>query len=635
MMADHRKESSTSAGALDQPLHPLTAAVLGLDPALIQFRLACRVLLSLLTVSLALAALHTVLPLSPAACALALVTAMQGLIAVRDASSAARAVTRVWSAVVGFALVGTISLLDHSLVKVNLLLLAVIFCAIYLKRFGARWQAVGVYAFFCCVLSGYLKPVEGELPGIAIGLLLSSAIAHLIRNYVLPEDPARDFRRLIASLHAMVLRFGHALDMAAPDSPAARRMRTRAERAADSAIQQAQSYLPLDDHQANDLVVDLLDLELSLRATALVAEDPAASRELLERRKAYVRDLDRRIGEIAAALPAGVFVASAPAKASGASSQAFLRLAVQVTLASAIAMVAGVALSPERWFWAVMTAFIVFTNTQSRGETLVRGLARTGGTALGVVVGIVLATLVAGALVPTIVLATVALFIGFLIMVKSYSAFTLCLTIAISLIYGLLGEFTPQLMELRLEETLIGAAAGVLVSFSVLPTRTAARLSAMFGVYLQTIDGYLARWDPRCAQDSGPAPELRAVKAAEMDVMSALAPMRSAWNLGARQKGPQAAAIYVSATQQWIEAVARELQRTPPSAIEGRLVQDVRDAIGDARRGGFNLFAQRDDTRVATWLRSAPPFSTEVALRRLLVVLDQISIRGLDAPQAV
>lgn len=629
-MGDHRGKASPSARDAAASSNRLTYAILGFDPALIQFRLACRVILSLVTVSAALAGLHSMLPFSPAAYALALVTAMQGLVAVRDATSAARAVTRLWSVAVGFVLIGIISLLDHSLMTVNVLLLGIIFCAIYLKRFGARWQAVGVYAFFCCVLSGYLKPVEGQLPGIAVGLVLSSVIAHLIRNYVLPEDPARDFRRLMASLHATVRRFCDALDAPGNAGTSARRAREHAEGAANSAITQAQSYLPLDDRRANDLQVDLLDLELSMRATALMADDPSTA-SLVERRRTYVLSLDERIGKVAHDLPAELFTTSAPPKASGGSGTAFVRLAIQVTLASAIAMAAGLALSPERWFWAVMTAFIVFTNTQSRGETLVRGLARTGGTALGVVLGILLATLVAGALVPTVVLAAALLFVGFLVMAKSYSAFTLCLTIAISLIYGLLGEFTPQLMELRLEETLVGAAAGVLVSFSILPTRTGARLSAVFDAYLGAIDTYLANWDPRVSQHGTPGPQLRAVKAAETDVMNALAPMRSAWNLGAHQQGPRSAAICVSAMQQWIETAARQFLRSPPSAVEAGLVQDIRDAVGKIRAGGANLFATRDHARVEALLKSATPFSTEVALRRLLVVLHHISVRPLDA----
>ena len=69
-----------------------------------------------------------------------------------------------------------------------------------------------------------------------------------------------------------------------------------------------------------------------------------------------------------------------------------------MTIASAIAMVGGVTLSPERWFWAVLTAFLIFSNTQSRGDLTVRALNRTLGTAIGIFIGIGLATLIEGEL---------------------------------------------------------------------------------------------------------------------------------------------------------------------------------------------------------------------------------------------
>ncbi|MFY0573913.1 hypothetical protein ACN28S_05675 [Cystobacter fuscus] len=43
------------------------------------------------------------------------------------------------------------------------------------------------------------------------------------------------------------------------------------------------------------------------------------------------------------------------------------RQAIQVTVASVIAMAVGYAVSAERWYWAVITAFVIFTRTRSRG----------------------------------------------------------------------------------------------------------------------------------------------------------------------------------------------------------------------------------------------------------------------------
>ncbi len=46
------------------------------------------------------------------------------------------------------------------------------------------------------------------------------------------------------------------------------------------------------------------------------------------------------------------------------------------------------------------------------------------------------------------------------------------MTIALSLLYGFLGSFSPDLLVLRLTETLVGALAGMFVSFFVFPQRT-------------------------------------------------------------------------------------------------------------------------------------------------------------------
>ncbi len=620
-------------------ISPLTDLRVWLDPARIQWRLACRVLLSMLGVTLALVALHDTLPFSPAAYALALSTTMIGQVSVRDATPSERAGTRLVSVGIGFGLISVIALLDHALLAVNLLLLGVVFGAMFIRHIGSRWQAVGLYAFMCCVLSGYLKPVQGQLVGIGIALVLASVVNHLVRNHVLVEDTRRDFHRLMLAQRAAVRRFCRAIVPASQGVASARRARALSEHAAISAIQQAQAYLPLNNPgQADGLAVDLLGLRLSLRAAVLSADDPA-TRDDVQGRTREILALERRIRSVATALPPDFFTTSAPAPAAPATdaraaNRAGLILAIQVTLATAIAMVAGLQLSEQRWFWAVLTAFIVFSNTQSRGETLIRGLARAGGTALGVVLGSLLATVVAGAMAPTIALVALFLFVGYFLMAKSYSAFTLCLTMAISLVYGLLGTFTPALMLLRLEETLIGAAAGILVSFAVLPTSTLGRLTRAFQDYLNAMDACLATFATGVAPGSGALARLRAVNTAKDDVMQALSPWRSPWNLGARNRKPQLAAIRVSAMQQWVETALRGFTLQVPAEADMAVVQEVRDALAALQTEGFDLFSTREPESVAGALDTAAPSPSEAALRGLLAVLRQVRARepaGLQA----
>ena len=56
----------------------------------------------------------------------------------------------------------------------------------------------------------------------------------------------------------------------------------------------------------------------------------------------------------------------------------------------------GELVSPARWYWAVLTAFVVFAGTSNRGDVLSRGWQRLVGTIGGVLAGMGLAVLVSG-----------------------------------------------------------------------------------------------------------------------------------------------------------------------------------------------------------------------------------------------
>lgn len=145
------------------------------------------------------------------------------------------------------------------------------------------------------------------------------------------------------------------------------------------------------------------------------------------------------------------------------------RQAVQVALAASLAIVAGELLSPARWYWAVIAAFVIYSGTASRGQTLTKGWQRILGTVAGVVVGTFVASLVGGNVTVSIVLIFVSLFFGFYLMKVSYVFMVAGTTTMLALLYGLLGQFTVALLVTRVEETAIGAAIGILTAVFVLP----------------------------------------------------------------------------------------------------------------------------------------------------------------------
>ena len=148
------------------------------------------------------------------------------------------------------------------------------------------------------------------------------------------------------------------------------------------------------------------------------------------------------------------------------------RQAVQVAVAGTLAIVLGRWLNETRYYWAVIAAFIAFTGTGSRAETFLKASNRVLGTLVGLVAGIELAHLTQGH--PSWILTTIVLsmFCGFYLVRVNYAYMIFFVTIMVAQLYTVLHEFSDQLLVLRLEETIIGAAAGIAVGVLVSPVST-------------------------------------------------------------------------------------------------------------------------------------------------------------------
>ncbi|MEA5366736.1 FUSC family protein [Amycolatopsis sp., V23-08] len=148
------------------------------------------------------------------------------------------------------------------------------------------------------------------------------------------------------------------------------------------------------------------------------------------------------------------------------------RQAVQVAVAGGLAIVLGRLLSEQRYYWAVIAAFVAFTGTATRSEVFLKSVNRVAGTLVGLGAGIGLAHLTAGH--PGAVVAVIigSMFCGFYLQRLSYAYMIFFVTIMVSQLYSVLNEFSPGLLVLRLEETAIGAAIGVGVGLVLTPLST-------------------------------------------------------------------------------------------------------------------------------------------------------------------
>ncbi|GGM07223.1 membrane protein [Streptomyces fumigatiscleroticus] len=163
------------------------------------------------------------------------------------------------------------------------------------------------------------------------------------------------------------------------------------------------------------------------------------------------------------------------------------RAAVQVALGSSLAIVGGEFLSAQRWYWAVLTCWIVFLNTASTGEILVKGYRRLLGTVLGVVAGIGLAGLVGHHTWTALFLVLLCVFAMFYSAPLSYTLTSFFVTAMLGLLYTLLHTYSLSVLVLRVEETALGAACGILAAVLVLPVRTDRRTNELLGTVLERL----------------------------------------------------------------------------------------------------------------------------------------------------
>jgi Fusaric acid resistance protein-like len=148
------------------------------------------------------------------------------------------------------------------------------------------------------------------------------------------------------------------------------------------------------------------------------------------------------------------------------------RAACQVAVGSALAIVGGEFLSSQRWYWAVLTCWVVFLNTSSTGEIVVKGYRRLFGTVAGVVAGVVLAGTIGHHTWTALAFVLLCVFGMFFTAPLSYALMSFFVTAMLGLLYSLLHTYSLAVLFLRIEETALGAVCGMIAALLVLPVRT-------------------------------------------------------------------------------------------------------------------------------------------------------------------
>jgi uncharacterized membrane protein YccC len=426
---------------------------------------------------------------------------------------------------------------------------AIVFAAVYIRRFGVRGKALGMVAFMSYFFTLYLRARVSELPWLIGAVLVGTLCTFIMSAYVLPDRPERVLRATVRALRArmaiVVDTTAEAVRTGRFDERRRRRMRARTIRLNETALMVQSQIEDKADPAAlwpgvtsEQLAPWLFDAELAIewvatagrRAAALSADIPAPTRAELvgaltqlgrairtpqagglgraaSQAQEIIDQLAAATGTTKADDPSGAAVrrlalaiinaatataevraivegaaagraaalqdaesvppqAAGGADPGGATDQGLrptTRQAIQVSVAASLAIVTGELVSPARWYWAVIAAFVIFAGTNSWGETLTKGWQRLLGTMLGVPCGVLVATLFAGDKTASLVAIFVCLFCAFYFMNVTYSLMTFWITTMLALLYGLLGQFSFGVLMLRIEE-----AAAILV----LPTHT-------------------------------------------------------------------------------------------------------------------------------------------------------------------
>ncbi|WP_225833759.1 FUSC family protein [Streptomyces sp. NK08204] len=595
------------------------------DPGLLRLTAGLRTVTALGLTLAVLAALRVPVPQLVAGA----MAAMVATFAVRERQRSRQAVTLALGLPVALVSVSLGTLLNRHVVAGDLFFVALIFCAVYGRRFGDRGTALGLIGFQIYFLSLFVHATVSVLPALygVIGVAFGCSAA--ARFVLVPQTPAgtldrlrrafrarlgqligtqlelldagpeevdkvlADLRTGTARLHETALMIQGRLADGTSDEALARLLQRRiaeAEIAAErlglllltarsaertdtltlhlpGAALPLGGELPVRDEATAGLRRDLRALRLLVLVPAGEAAGTAPSRvrdrllgyreeENLPSASPAVQDVFRGLGEAARAALGlrlaleGALDASDDAPPTARSREELdtedaaieageggtteeagptglrrptTRAAVQVAAGSSLAIVGGELLSSQRWYWAVLTCWIVFLNTASTGEILMKGYRRLLGTVLGVVAGIGLAGLVGHHTWTAFALVLLFVFAMFYTAPLSYTLMSFFVTAMLGLLYTLLNTYSPSVLLLRVEETALGAGCGVIAAALVLPVGTDRRTNELLvGVLDRLADVTRAAVDQL---SGGPVADL-VERARELD--QALADLRAA-----------------------------------------------------------------------------------------------------------
>lgn len=511
--------------------------IIATDAGLLRFQNAFRILLSTLVTALILSLLAIKLGIPAPLSMYGVMIAMMSSAAVNDDTLKAQKITFLLIPILCSAalILGVIiSHLEWLNISVFLIL---IFAAVYIRRFGPRGAAFGILIFNTYFFVLFIHASAVLLPFLLISTIAGIIVSYIIRFYAVPESPYRILKFMLWGFSAQVwlIVYQSARYIRKPGTDEKFKFRTRKhqERLNDISILM-EDKLNITGQTENPLVQnwinELTDVEIivetvvhsawHLKASGLLSANDSKKLALLlndfsleqknsvynsEVITSYINDLCERtpdeffrlnlnrfkwalekIHEVHDLNLPFEFIAISKNNEDlkeetqnqpAADITNDIKQSIKSVVAAGLSIFAGKMISPNRWYWAVITSYILFTTTETVGETIKKTWQRVSGTAVGIIIGIGIAELIT--MNPKLELAVIFLliFLSFYFIQVSYTSMIIFFTTLLAFLYKLLGQFTSSIMVIRLEETLTGGIIGALVAIFLFPHKTRSKIN--------------------------------------------------------------------------------------------------------------------------------------------------------------
>jgi uncharacterized membrane protein YccC len=354
---------------------------------------------------------------------------------VRDGTPRERLVTIALAPFVAFGATAVAAMLLHQPIAAAAIVPPMMFAVSYGAAHGPRYGSLGIVALIAYFVGLVTRQPPDTPPLRLVVLLLAASDAALIRGVLLAERPQTELNWLRRAVHAgidRVLRHIVAAVGAGIWTEEARAALHRDTYRLGDIVMLAQARVAALGVELPDLGsrwLHLLAIELTTERVARTAlhdpGTPADRAELLATiqalRSGAAAPPQCSTAPLAAALARlGYALDEAPRSATPpfagpalTAAAPGLRPAVQTAIAAAFAIIGGALVSPNRWYWAAVAAYVMLQGTRSRGESIAKGVQFMIGTVAGVLIGMLVATLPSSHEIVTMAAIVVAVFLAF------------------------------------------------------------------------------------------------------------------------------------------------------------------------------------------------------------------------------